>query len=91
VSTVHHKRLSSKAIEEIRLRRDDRVITACGCLVIPGIVFKLQIDNRRPSVECSKHGLQKIIRKATGRESINHVLGLPLDYTPPPVPDEPPF
>jgi hypothetical protein len=71
------------------MRKDDRVITACGCLVIPDVLIMYRlIDNRKASVECPEHGWQHIVRNATGREKLNHAIGFPLDYQPPIPPDD---
>ena len=74
-ATPHKRRLSARAIEEIRLRKNDRVITECGCITIPEIVSeRLGVK----SCFCDTHGEQKIIRIATGREVIAMTLGIDL-------------
>jgi hypothetical protein len=81
------KRLPSRAIDAIAARREDRVITACGCVVLPEVICLFPGENE---AECREHGWQTIVRRATVRECANMVLGLPLDYTPS-YPDVPPF
>ena len=83
------KRLSKRAIDEIRLNREDRVITECGCVVIPGTMVR--IINRRKSTYCDTHGWQDVIRKILPVEAINIALGLPLEARRADLPDEPPF
>jgi hypothetical protein len=76
--------LSARAIDEINLRENDRVITECGCIIIPQLIMqRLGVK----SAECDTHGDQAIVRKATGKEVMEKVLGLPL----PEVPDIPEF
>jgi hypothetical protein len=74
-------------------KKDERVITACGCLAIPELLLPLVTTKAlgRPMAECFTHGLQEVIRKAKPREIYNQALGLPLCYEAPPLPDEPPF
>jgi hypothetical protein len=50
------------------------VITACGCITLPDSVAVLDPDQ----AECSRHGWQKIIRKATMPEVLTQVLDIPL-------------
>ena len=82
------KRLSRRAIDEIASRKDDHVITECGCMVIPEVTTKMIGGGK--AAECGRHGFQKIIRAAKPREVTNELLGRPRDYQNV-LPDEPPF
>lgn len=74
--TQAKRRLSPRAIDEIRLRNlRDRVITECGCVTIPEIIEqRLGVK----SCFCYEHGEQKIVRLATGREVTQMILGIEL-------------
>lgn len=72
---------------------DERVITKCGCITIPELLLPLVTTKTfgPPMAECFTHGLQEVIRRAKPGEIYNQALGLPLDFTPEPLPAEPPF
>jgi hypothetical protein len=83
-------RLSRKAIDQIVANRSDEMIAECGCVTYPAHVAAI-VDKGRKHVFCNTHGWQWSRRKATSREVLNNALGLPLDFTPDPLPDIPPF
>jgi hypothetical protein len=78
--------LSRRAIENIVARREDRLITECGCVVLPPALAIMG----HMVTECREHGEQVIVRKATPRETMNWDLGLPLNHTTE-LPENPPF
>jgi hypothetical protein len=85
------RKLSKRAIDNINSRKDDRVVTVCGCIVIPEIIGRLIGSHpKKESVMCPAHGWQAIEHKAATREVLNAQKGLPLDYRLM-LPDEPPF
>lgn len=85
------RKLSKRAIDNIVSKRDDRVVTVCGCIVIPEIIGRLIGSYpKKESVMCPMHGWQRIEHRATQREVVNASKGLPLDYQEV-QPDEPPF
>jgi len=62
------------------LRKNDRVVTECGCIVIPQMIVKV-FGRDIQAVECPDHGNQVIVRKATGREVTEMVLGTRMPDT----------
>jgi hypothetical protein len=83
------KRLSRRAIDNIVSRREDRLLSACGCVIIPSFLIRV-LGNKQP-VYCESHGWQDAIRKITPREAYNHAMELPLDTPAPEVPENPAF
>src|SRR5260370_21096871 len=72
------RKLSKRAIDNIRLFQEDRVITKCGCVVLPGTL--LIIAAKRKSTYCETHGWQDITRKILPVEAVNVALVRDLSY-----------
>src|SRR5208282_2098882 len=71
---ISHRRLPKRAIDEIVARRNDTLLTECGCITLPEVLHELLGG---ALAKCTTHGWQKIERKATGREALNFFLGYP--------------
>ena len=66
--------------------KENRVESACGCILLPEAVAKLAEDTGR--VQCPEHGWQDIIQEVAAREYYQEILGEPIESF---YPDEPPF
>src|ERR1700722_4683623 len=87
---ISRRRLPKAAVESITSRTVQELLTECGCIVLPFPLFTL-LGSKDKCVICDRHGKQRVVRRAKPREITNEVLGVPLEYEPPPLPDKPPF
>jgi hypothetical protein len=90
ISPKKSRRLSRKAIDNIRARKEDRILSSCGCVVIPEALIKVLGTKEQP-IYCEKHGWQNAMRHITGQEAVNIALELPFDTPAKVIPEAPEF